>query len=57
MGFFSHLIEIVVDQEVVDPVVINRIVVHVLDRIVHLDQKIVEHDHDHVVIDKPTAKY
>lgn len=40
----------VVDQEVVDPVVVVRIVDHVLDRVVHLDHEIVEHDLQ--VIDK-----
>ena len=48
--------EIVVDREVADPVVIIRIVVHVLVRVVHLDQKIVELDHDLVVNEKKKRK-
>ena len=46
--------EIVVDREVADPVVIIRI--DVLVRVVHLDQKIVELDHDLVVNEKKKRK-
>jgi hypothetical protein len=56
-------LEIVVVPEVVDQVVeVIRIVVHVLDpilvldQIVHLDQKNDEHVHDLVVVDKEIFK-
>lgn len=56
--FIDFVLVIVVVRKVVDQVlvVIVRIVVHihVLDRRVHLDQKIDEHDQNLVVIDKTT---